>query len=86
MRGIDDVLVYPCAVLSLLQQYKLEKMYSFAILELVDSIFVVGNKVNMMMKEQGQKQNEKKRTFLVRYFCTQQNSEVQSAYRLLCGE
>ncbi len=85
MRGIDDVLVYPCAVLSLLQKYKLEQMYSFVILELVDSIFVVGNKGNMM-KEQGQKQNERERTFLVRYFCIQQNGGVQSVYRLLCGE
>ncbi len=74
MHGIDDALVYPCTVISLLQEYRLEEMYSFAILALVEGIFV-GNEGNAM-KEQGQKQKQKqkqnererRRPFFIRYF------------------
>ncbi len=45
--GIHDALIYPCAVLSLMHEYGLEEVYSFAIVELVeDIIFLGGNEPN----------------------------------------
>ncbi len=83
VHGIDDALVYPCSVLSLLLEYRLEEMYSFVILALVEGI-CVGNE-ETETKEQGQKQNkrERLRPLFVRYFT---RKRISSVPRLLLGE